>query len=349
MNERELIIRKEYDRARYTFIAGIILLVMTALLLGIGIFGYFNAKGDLPHFNDILESDRKDRTGKMAYLDIYGCYSFASDGDRDYYIAYDDTYNYMISMDEEAYEDAAEKYENSDGLIRLTGFTVSIPEEAIPYAIESFNEDAGEDFLNEYNFADYFGDLCLAVRPEKKVFGFDGFLTVSGVFFIGSIFTLAIGLILLFTGRVRKNSFSALFDPADDRLLSEVCAEDAVWFDKIKTGLTRDHLVSINGSFDAIDYSDIFWAYITQHKTNLIRDYDYIHIADKNGRQYSFANSPTFIKKNRENTKDLHEQIFTMIRGKNPDVLIGYTQENMEAFQQLLRRNKEDQKGETQI
>ena len=339
------IIEKEYQKARSIWIFGIITLVAAVALLGMGIAEQGKLKRNIEHLDDIIVSSEINKAGKIAYLDLYGCYGFATDGDRDYYIAYDEDYYYIISMNDRTYDYAVEKAnESPDGMFRLYGWTREIPLDVRSFAIDAANEDAGENYVNIYNFEDFFGNIYLDVRKESSIFGIEGFFNAS-IYPVFSIFALLAGLISFLLGRARVKSFAPFTDTMDNELTRELESENTVFLDKVKTYLTDHYLVSANGMLNAVKYSDIFWAYLTEHRTNGIRDYDYVNTVTKDGKMIQFANARSFGKKNQESSREVHSQIIEKIMEKNPSVLIGFNSENQAAYNDLRKQLKEDKKN----
>ena len=336
------IITRGYRKAKRSWIAGICLLLAAILLFGMGVVHFSRARNNVYHLDDIILSDDNNKTGRIAYLDLYGCYAFASTDSEDYFIAYDDDYYYIITMDDAAYDNAVEIADQSgDGLFRLYGWTTSIPEEAKSFAIDAFNEDAGENYADYSNFEEVFGDVALKVGKESTVFGLSGFFQLSGFYVVGALIALFTGLALFFLGRYNMKSFAPVMDGEDNQLREEIESEDAIWLDGVKTYLTDNYLVSVNGTFSAVKYSDIFWTYLTEHRTNGIRDYDFINAVTNDGKMVNFANSGSFGKKNRQRSKEIHSQILDKIVEKNPSVLVGFSPENQQAYNDLRDRLKE--------
>ena len=345
MGMNEQVIRKESSKAKRTYYAGIVLLAAALLSLAVGVFRYISVKSNVPDLEMIISEDSGNKTRRIAYLDIDGCFAFASKDDVTMFIAYNWDYYYIISMNEEAVEDLRAKFEQAsdDELVRIYGWTTEIEEEARAFAIEALNEELGEEAVGEDNFESMFGDVCLSVHPQKKVFGLDGFMNVSGGYLIASLFLLAAGLLSFFTGKARKKSFDA-FTEGTDPALAELDGPSAVCYEKSKAILTDNYLVSYNGSYGSVPYSDILWTYVTQHSTNAVHDYDYLSVATKDGRLITLANGPVFGKR-QEETSLRHLEIMNRIKEKNPDAKIGFSAENKEEFLNLQKEIKEKKKA----
>ena len=345
MGHNGQIINKEYKKATWTFYAGIILLVATLVSLVLGVIRYTNIKSNVPELETIIVEDSSDKTRRIAYLDIDGCFGFASKDDVTLYIAYNREYYYIISMDEKAISDLRDRFDQAadDELVRVYGWTIEIPEEAKLYAVEALNEELGEEVASLDHFEEMFGDICLSVHPKEKVFSFDGFINVSGGYFIASLFLLAAGLVMFFVGKARRKTFDAAIK-GEDLAMAEIDSPSAICYEKSKAILTDNYLVSYSGSYGSVSFADILWAYITRHSTNAVHDYDFLSVATKDGRLISLANGSVIGKRNEE-TNNRHMEILNMIREKNPEAKIGYSPENKAEFAQLQKEIKEKKKA----
>ncbi|MBR0451550.1 MAG: hypothetical protein IJI78_06115 [Oscillospiraceae bacterium] len=343
INEQK--IKKEYKKSTWTLYAGLILLAATLLSLVLGVIKYSSSKNNVPDLETIIVEESDNKTRRIAYLDIDGCFGFASKDDVTLYIAYNPDYYYIISMDEKAIADLRNRFDQAadDELVRVYGWTIAIPEEAKAFAVEALNEELGEEVVGLDNFERMFGDVCLSVHPKEKVFSFDGFVNVSGGYFIASLFMLAGGLIMFFMGKTRKKTYEAAIK-GEDLAMAEIDSPSAVCYEKSKTILTDNYLVSYSGSYGSVSFADIVWAYITRHSTNAVHDYDYLSVATKNGKLIGLANG-SVIGKRQEETYNRHMEILNRIHEKNPEAKIGYSPENLAEFTQLQKEIKEKKKA----
>ena len=327
---------KAYRKTMTGIVIGAILLSLTVLLLILGTMKVSRYRRDVIHLNDAILSEEKDKFGKIAYLDTAGFFQFATYGDDyGYYIAYDDDFFYIIGMSDKDFDHFAEEFEDKEYL-RLYGYTEKIPEEAHSYAIETLNEEMEEEYVSESNFDDIFGDTLLKVEKEKSVFGLSGFYEIAAMEVVLGAFSLVIGLILLLTGLSQRKSFESL--PVDVR--AEIGAPETTERPDLKLLLGDRHLFSYAGKIDAVDYDDIFWVYPTQHSTNGIHDYNFLNIVKKDGSKIVCGNSSAFGKKRREQTTDSHIGIMEYLHEKNPEIRLGYLEENLNAYNELVKSLK---------
>ena len=327
---------KAYKKTMTSIVIGAIFLSLTVLLLILGTMKVSRYRKDVIHLNDAILSEDKDKYGKIAYLDALNFFEFATYGDDyGYYIAYDDDFYYLIGMSDKVFDHFAEEFEGKEYL-RLYGYTEKIPAEVRGFAIEAINEELGENSVTEDNFNDAFGDTLLKVEKEKSIFGLSGFYEIAAMEVVLGAFSLIIGLILLLTGLSQRKSFETL--PVDVR--EEIAAPETEERSDLKLLLGNRHLFSYAGKIDAVDYDDIFWVYPTQHSTNGIHDYNFLNIVKKDGSKIVCGNSSAFGKKRREQTTDSHVGIMEYLHEKNPEIRLGYLEENLNAYNELVKSLK---------
>ncbi len=334
------LLEKEYKRNRKGMIAGIVLLSIASLLLIVSLIKTINIKNNALHLNDaiILEEGRKE--GRLSYLDSVGFYQFASYGDDlGYYIAYDEDYMYIISIKEKDFDYFADQFDDKD-TVRIWGYTRKIPEEAKPYAISAVNEDTGEELITVSNFDDMLGDVMLEAKRDSAINLFSMMFNVASLELLMAALALIIGLILFFVDRSNSHSYEKYLQ--DEELKAELEDENTKYYKDMKLALTDKHVVSFNGALHVLDYSDIFWAYLTRHRTNGIQDYSFLNLCTRKGEQVICGNGKTFGKKNRNATAEVHEEIISKIQARNPEVLIGYDQNNINAYNEMIKANKQN-------
>ena len=335
------LIDKEYKSSRRNMIIGVILLGLAAVLLVFGFLKTVNAKNNAVHLNDVILSEKGNKTGKVAYLDTVGFFQFASYGDDlGYYIAYDDEYMYIMTIKEKDFDYFAELFDHDD-TVRIWGYTKAIPDDCVSYAIEGVNETYGGQVVDYSNFEDMLGDVMLEAHRSVNLPAM--LFQISGTEMILSIIAFLAGLIMFLQGRSQSSSYEAYADPLTTEatlLADEISGEDTKVYEKLKVILTDSHLISYNGALKIIDYADIFWAYLTKHRTNGISDYDFLNICTKDGIRTVCGTGKTFGKKNRSITGENHDEIMNILQEKNPEVRLGYDRENMDAFSELCTQQK---------
>ena len=334
------LIKKEYKKTTTKTVLGIVLLTAALLLLLMGTLKVSNARRNMLHLNDVIVTEADNKENQIAYLDMVGFFQFATYGDdHGYYIAYDDDFFYLIGFPDKDFDYFAQKFDTQES-VRVYGYTKKIPEEAKPYAIDTLNEELEQkDYVSYSTFDDIFGDVMLEVKRDNSVLGLGAFLELSLVELLFAVFAAIGGTTLLAVGLADRKSFN--LSEIDNELLgTEIESPDTMIDEKLKLMLTDRHLISYNGKIDVIPYEDICWAYTTKHSTNGIADYDFLNICQNNGKRLICGNGRTLGKKHREATTQSHQQILTLISEKNPEAMIGYDKEKVDAYSRLLKQIK---------
>jgi hypothetical protein len=336
------IIDKEYRKTNVLVILGMIFFLLTAFFLGYALIDTAKEKNRSAHLNDIMWAD-EDREDRIAYADLAGFYQFAVYGDDlGYYIAYDDDFFYIISMKDKDFDVIAKQFDEEE-YVRVWGYTRQIPQEPKSFAISSLQEDYPEENITMSDFEDIFGDLMLEVKKTSYVRGLGSLFRLNGTLVACGVTTLIAGLIMFLLGLSQRKSFNIFknTETGSNPLTDEMNALETEWFSNDSLCLTENYLINVKGTVSAVRYEDIFWAYVTKHSTNGIQDYDYLNVITNDGRQIVCGNSRTFGKKNRASTQELHESILNKLLQKNPNIRIGYDQDNLTAMNELKKKLKQ--------
>ena len=339
-------IDKEYKKATASAIIGAVLLLLARGLMLVSAIRTIQSNRNAEHLNNYIISYDENRKDRIAYLDTTGFYQVATYGDDlGYYIAYDDDFYYIISIKEKDWDYFANQFDDKEE-IRIWGYTKEIPEELKSYAIDSLNEDYPDANVKLSDFEDIFGDLMLSAGREASVKGLGGWFGLNGSLVIGAFLAALFGVITLLLGLNNRKSFNVLSEDefGANPILDEINGPDAASYDNGSLYLTDSYLVNTRGSLSAVRYEDIFWMYVTSHRTNGIHDYDYLNVVTKDGKNISCLNSSAIGKKRKEATQNSHSELIEALLEKNPDIRVGYVQENVEAYQELLKdlKNKKD-------
>ena len=136
----EKAIGAEYKRVKRSYITALSLLLLAATVLIAGAVYYFRAYSNVYEIEDLITRTAPNRTKKYAYMDIYGAFIFASEGNADYYIAYNDQYYYIFSINSDYTSYLQSRFEDAGSdPVRLYGWSMIIPDEAKDYAISSLD------------------------------------------------------------------------------------------------------------------------------------------------------------------------------------------------------------------
>lgn len=293
-------------------------------------------------------------TEQYAYLEVKGLTNeiaifgdteneSSSSNDR-YYIAFDDTYMYIVDLNFETIDLLKPWQEYTYSLdenavppepIKIYGITETIPEELKTLILEYYNEGLSEeDKIKEQDFYSYFGNILLNTRRKPVDVSVQEAIIILSIF---SIFILFINHILLSVEKnkvkryLKKNEYEQdLIEQLDNFV------EEKYYNDKII--LTKDFFVDIKyGALIVFKYSDVKWIHIHNIKSYGITTSSSLIVYLKDGKTKLTCLKTTGKPSNK------FSEIFNTICQKVPqDCLKGYTKENKEAFKEYKKELQEN-------
>lgn len=326
------ILNKEYKKINNYLYVFIIFLALGALFIALGIYENQKLIDSYTYLNDVIVN-KNNESNINAYLDItYVPYSFAKyedDSNYAFYIAYDDTYYYIVYLSDSIYNELNEM-EDFDK-VTLYGTTLEIPDNVKQIAIEVYNERANEeDQISLEDFNRYFGGVYLNNVSLSKQ---------NIAFYIISIipFLIALGFLSVFIyEKIRfKKGLNKLTEKERDRLIKELESDKLTYYDKYHLILTKDFIISFNRRLSIIKYQDLIWIYEYSIKKYGITISKNITVMDKSGKKYNILSSDNLDKKR----NIIIKEIITTITNKNDFVLVGLSKKNEEAINEILKNS----------
>ena len=326
------ILNKEYKKINNYLYVFIIFLALGALFIALGIYENQKLIDSYTYLNDVIVN-KNNESNINAYLDItYVPYSFAKyedDSNYAFYIAYDDTYYYIVYLSDSIYNELNEM-EDFDK-VTLYGTTLEIPDNVKQIAIEVYNERANEeDQISLEDFNRYFGGVYLNNVSLSKQ---------NIAFYIISIipFLIALGFLSVFIyEKIRfKKGLNKLTEKERDRLIKELESDKLTYYDKYHLILTKDFIISFNRRLSIIKYQDLIWIYEYSIKKYGITISKNITVMDKSGKKYNILSSDNLDKKR----NSIIKEIITTITNKNDFVLVGLSKKNEEAINEILKNS----------
>lgn len=318
---------KQYKKA-------LIGLIISILLVIIGIIFWIwkdsiikESKKNIYDLNDIIISSEETKDYKMAYINnMVTPYKFAVyDNTTDaYYIVKDSKYLYIVYMSENTYKSLVkDKYTSP---IKLKGITKYIPSDVKTLALEVYNDGlSDEKKITEANFNDYFGDIYLDMTESNT--------SIAIVQFAMSVTLLFIGFICLVINLNKMKSFNKLDKEEIKKLDDEMNRESSIYYKKFNLYLTDNYIITFSGKISTIKYSDIVWMYRKDIKTEGIKTAQCIILALTNGNKLNIVNS--YLSKK---SLEQYNQVWDYIINKNNNILVGYTDINIEKYKESLRK-----------
>ena len=265
----------------------------------------------------------------------------SSTNDR-YYIAFNNGYMYIVDLNFETIDQlkALQEYTYSEDEnavqpepVKIYGMTESIPAELEKMVLDYYNESVSEENrISSEEFELYFGSALLNVRRSAVD------TSTEMMVIIISIAALFVVVVIHISNRLSANRINKYIkaNGYQEEIAKQLddFVEEKHYKDKVI--LTKDFLVDTKNSFFAIKYSDIKWIHmhtVKQYGVLTVSTSLMIYLKDGKTRfQCMVING---------NQTDEYLQIFNKICEKLPsDALVGYTQENINAYKEYKRETK---------
>lgn len=280
----------------------------------------------------LKNQDMEDRLTYIYVNEIPLKFAVNSNNDDAYYFVFDEKYMYVAYMKNSDYEKLNKKDINKNP-IKIMGVTKRPVDGVKELAIDVYNnyiitDDSNKIDMDDYN--NYFGDVYLDT-------------TVSYNEGVGIPFTLEItffilgGFILLLSSfsyvKFNKN-IKELNDDAVKILDKEMNDDSAIYYSKFHLYLTSNYIVIMSNSFSYFKYSDVLWIYTRFIKRNGVKQSKYMRIVLKNMKCYDICNVNTLFKKG----KVLYDEVWESIVDKNNNILVGYTNDNINKVKEIKNK-----------
>lgn len=259
-------------------------------------------------------------------------YKFAVSNDTTdaYYILTDGNYLYVAYMSESDYNKVNDE-NDYDGTIKIEGITGIPSSDVKKLAIDTYNE-LFEAELTTADYDIYFGDVYIDMTKEYS--------SSSDVINVIGFITLIVGIICLIINIAKKISYSKNIKKLSRVELKHINDElndpKSFYYNYAKVYLTENYIVSISLPFCVIKYADILWMYKHVQRTNGIKTNEAIILKDVFNKSYGVASMSLSTKAKTEQ----FEEIMNTISQKNPNILVGYTKENINEYKTKMKRRK---------
>ena len=275
-------------------------------------------------------------TGTMAYIDVVGISGWAYKYDDAVYYTVEDAEGYMYTVRlkdsqfdamtaQQTYWDRATEYEPVPQPYRLVGY--------VQTATDDIKQNMSDAWgISEQEYVQYFGTLYLNATTSVGAEN-------SAGWFLGALFSGMFALLcLIFQLRASKVSKKCL-KVLEERCLLDKAAQqldnpvDHLIIGKNRGILTQDFIFG-KGTGAVVAYSDVLWAYKQDQRRNFV-------VASS----YLMAGTPWMavegiIDLNRADREGYIGDALAKIAEKNPEALLGYTNENRKAYKAALKAGK---------
>ncbi len=268
--------------------------------------------------------------GEYTKLDIVLAYSFAERDDLIYYYVQDeDGYVYVVRMTDDTFDKMEADYNSSSNQDNFTytiyGYVRKVPSDLKKFIISEFDDAFGQKITaDEYDewFSDTYIDETLTGKITRHIF----FLGAGVIFDIAAVILLIIYLkTSVQLKRVMKNYNY-------DIIANQLSSADTICYKREGIYLASQFIIFTYTGLRLMSYSDIKWMYNLKHYTNGIPIGISLMAACSDKKLYSVASTSS------KNEQTLIE-IMARIHERNNNVLIGYTDENIQLFNEYKKSN----------
>lgn len=318
-----------------TLIICIILIIIT-----IGMFYFSNywgkqkVKQNIPEdYNELIsnEEDVEEKYVEIEIVDIpYHVATKTQDNvQQKFYIVFDkDNLMYLVRLSDKTYNKLDNMYNQNkeEFSYTLKGYIYNTPSELKRITIDVYNKAKNEKVLNLANFKLYFGNTYL---DETK----SPYDTISSLLMALGIFTTVLSVILLITYIVTLVNFKKVYKNYEkEDIESELDKTTTIVYKKENIYLTDKYIISTLMGLHIVEYKDLVWIYNERRKYNGVTIGRFLLAYKNNNKKLQLASS----KKNEE----ILNEIIVKIQEKNPEIMIGFTNENIKRYKEIKKTKK---------
>ena len=298
------------------------------------VMGIFALNAEVPDPVDFYPSETP--TGTMAYIDVVGVSNWLYQYDEAVYYSVEDAYGYLYTVrlkDSQLKEMSAQaEYWNR------TSETAPMPE---PYRLVGYVQATATDVkeslaqswgISVSEYEEYFGvnflNATTSVGAQKSAGWFVGAL-------FSGLFALLCLILQLRASKVAKKCLKVL----EERCLVEKAAQQLentaghTVIGKNRGILTQDFIFG-KGTGAVVPYSDVIWAYRQEQKRNFVAVNSYLMVGT------AWMGVTGVIDLNRPDKHGHISEALAVIAQRNPEALLGYTNENNKAYKAAVKAGK---------
>lgn len=257
--------------------------------------------------------------------------------EKDYYIAFDENDNpFIIVLDKSGLESLRKIQEYT-----LSETEIEKPNPVMVYGNVSKSDTEVFKYLQEF-LKDEDGNTY-TIDELKSVVG-ENYLDTTwdnkeeGIFalILFGVFSLS-GLILIIVYFDRNKKSKSLLEEYGrdlEKIDEDVNSGKGIHNKECKVYLTDRCLLSYGNGVKLIELNDIVWVYPFITKQNGITTSKSIYVVTNNGKSNVIAVVNTWGKKNKASYEELYQDIINKV----PNVLVGYSKENMEKAKEMYKK-----------
>lgn len=310
-------------------VAGILLLVLAAVSACLAFLVTEKAKSEAIYFGTAYNEGRLE-DDIYVFVEIADePYEFAyQDNGPSYYFIWDDDNTYIMKGYESDYNEIVEGIDR-DGYYDVIGTIQEIEdEEVLEFALEAYNEGETdpERIVSKEDFDSYFQSV--AINPNAN--------NGAGVgLYVVAFLLLVFGLICLIAAGLELMHYNKFMNGLDEYqaqyITNELYNPQTIYIKKCRVYLASTCIISLGNKLEVVPYNNILWAYRFNQSYNFVPTITNITIMKKDFKTVSIADMPGMIP----GKQDIINQIFAVIQARNPQALIGYSDQNQNYVNQL--------------
>lgn len=300
-----------------------IVALITIGLVGTGAYEEFRIQQEPKSLGELIENN-EEKPEQYAKVHIaYLPYGVASeDNEKFYYFVMDEQqFMYIVRMTDETYKNLEAMYNNGEGTVdyEFKGYTFRIPAKLKSLALEAAEEAFENNEMTVSNFENYVGTVYIdeTMKPENN--------TINNLYGVGLIFGFfTIGMIIVSVSQIVRTRKVTKNKELMEELRNELMDLNDDTYKKLKIYLTNKYIIARSGGILAFEYKDIIWEYATVRYVNGTAQGRALMLCTKDKTKYTVAATSA--------NDTAIDEIMAEIKDKNPNVRIGFTQENREFF-----------------
>lgn len=246
---------------------------------------------------------------------------------EDYYLATDGTEVYILEIGKAQYDILNYTLNNDEYTTTpfIYGMSKDISYNLKQLATNTYSQIFKDDEITIDNFNEHFIPYIINVKanPNSSAQIFNSIGLISG------IIVIIIGIYCIFIMIKNRKKIDRLEkEGMTQEILNQVLDSSKIEYERCKMMFLNDYLISYLYGIEIINYDDIMWMYPYNYGVYGIVTNKRIIIITKDKKQYVLANAFAFGKKNKEQYEKCMEEIVK----RRPNILVGYTPENIVAM-----------------
>lgn len=243
----------------------------------------------------------------------------------EYYLATDGINVYILNLSASQYNLICNYLNDEAASSLIYGMSEEIPQDLKEVAVDIYNQLYQTDEVTIDNFNNYLVPYLINLKANPN----SSAQILRGIGILSGIIAIIFGIYCIFAMlKNRKNVKKFNNEYGLNLIIEQLNDSTNIEFKKSKVLFLKDYIISYSSIINIIKYDDIVWMYPYDFRVYGIVTNKRIIIITKDKKQYVLANAFAFGKKNKEQYEKCMEEIVK----RRPNILVGYTPENIVAM-----------------